>query len=155
MEKITFHQFDLGCEKFHNDKRKLIVIADIGKSQYKVFNIKEKRVAELKVDGCLIKNGERCDYLLLVSHDSQFKNKDAYFIELKGSSVIKAASQIDTSIEILKHKLTDFEKIFGRIVVTKISVPNIQNHYAIVNLRKKLRSLNGDLIYRVKLEEQI
>ncbi|UTA69165.1 hypothetical protein [Emticicia sp. 21SJ11W-3] len=154
MSRKSFHQFDSNCENHNNDKRGTIVLTDIGKSQYKVFNPNKKRVSELKVDGCLIKIGERCDYLLLVSNDSQFKNKDAYFVELKGSDLMKAISQIDASIETLKGKLNDFKRVFGRIVLTKNNVPDL-NNTAIIKLRNKLKKMDGNLIYRVKLEEQI
>ncbi|MGD9978347.1 MAG: hypothetical protein AB7S54_10485, partial [Bacteroidales bacterium] len=64
-------------------------------------------LSKYRVDGCLINDDDsKCDYLLL-----NCTKEVSYFVELKGSDLIKAVEQIDRSIDIL-HK--DFKRIFCR-----------------------------------------
>ena len=68
---------------------------------------------QFKVDGGIIpKNApdSRCDYLLLND-----KKETAYFIELKGSDIEKAISQIENSIAMFRHEIPQY-KLFRRIV---------------------------------------
>lgn len=57
------------------------------------------------IDGCLIKEGERCDKYLWKSGDV------VYFIEFKGNDVCKALRQILRAVEILKDDIAEEKKI--------------------------------------------
>jgi hypothetical protein len=86
------------CKEFC-DHREKIVIKDAGnKQEYRVINKKRQEICKIKVDGCLIKNGERCDYLILSCED-----KSAFFVELKGHDLQKALQQINSSIDKVNH----------------------------------------------------
>jgi len=68
----------------------------------KLFNVQEQKskvifhnpnqheVQEITVDGCVVTEGERCDYLLLVD-DADV----SVFVELKGSDVKHALEQLE------------------------------------------------------------
>ena len=70
-------------------------------------------VRHFQIDGGVLpkdKDPERCDYLLL--NDS---NQRAYFIELKGSDLTKAISQIEASVAMIAASLPDYS-IYKRII---------------------------------------
>lgn len=49
---------------------------------------------KVHIDGVVIKEGERCDYLLTSADECE-----EYFVELKGKDVIKACSQLKMTIK--------------------------------------------------------
>ena len=70
-------------------------------------------VRHFQIDGGVLPKGkdpERCDYLLL--NDS---NQRAYFIELKGSDLTKAISQIEASVAMIAASLPNYS-IYKRII---------------------------------------
>jgi hypothetical protein len=142
------------CQEFC-DTRKTIVFKESGnKQEYRVSNKNGKEICKIKVDGCLIKEGERCDYLMLSCQD-----KLAFFVELKGHDLKKAIAQIDSSITKLITEIQDF-KIYARIVLNRNPTPDI-NSSVEIKLKKRLKQKNGkdsgDLIkYKSQvLEESI
>ena len=124
------------CKEFC-DTRKTIVVKDSGnKQEYRVTNDNGKEICKIKVDGCLIKEGERCDYLILSCED-----KSAFFVELKGHDLQKALSQIDSSINQLMTEIKEF-KIYARIVLNRNPTPDINSSIEI-KLKKRLKQQNG------------
>jgi hypothetical protein len=127
------------CKEFC-DTRKTIVVKDSGnKQEYRVTNDNGKEICKIKVDGCLIKEGERCDYLILSCED-----KSAFFVELKGHDLQKALSQIDSSINKLKDEIPELQefKIYARIVLNRNPTPDINSSIEI-KLKKRLKQQNG------------
>jgi hypothetical protein len=120
------------------DTRKTIVVRDSGNSQeYRVTNVSSKEFCKIRVDNCLIREGEKCDYLILNCQD-----RLAFFVELKGQDLKKALVQIDLSISILMHEIQDF-KIYARIVLNRTPSPNI-NSSTEIKLKKRLKKHNGE-----------
>lgn len=82
----------------------------------KLFNVQEQKskvifhnpnqheVQEITVDGCVVTEGERCDYLLLVD-DADV----SVFVELKGSDVKHALEQLEETHKQLRCPLTSTE----------------------------------------------
>lgn len=64
-------------------------------------------INEIHVDNGLINNQsvEKCDYIVYWESDNSF----VYYVELKGSDVSKAYSQILSTIELTKDKFNDFD----------------------------------------------
>lgn len=73
-------------------------------------NINKHMVRQFKVDGDVIKTGQRCDYLLLND-----ETQTSYYIELKGSDLIKAIDQIDTTIGLIAPSIPKY-KVQRRII---------------------------------------
>ena len=76
-------------------------------------NTKRHSIRKFRIDGDVVpknSNEERCDYLLLNDTDEQ-----AYYIELKGSDIEKAISQIENSIKLLHSDIYSYT-IFPRII---------------------------------------
>ena len=93
---MTCKPFD-NCFDFESQNIKIVTFTDMKSSTtYTYENNSLNTLTKYRVDGCLI-NDERpkCDYLLL-----NCSKKKSYFIELKGSDLIKAVEQINSSIDI-------------------------------------------------------
>ncbi len=108
------------------DKRTEIVLKD-KRSSVKYIGLNPNNLLEIckhRIDGEIIKEGSKCDFLLLNMTD--FK---AYFVELKGHDVNKAAEQIKASIDILEPQLQSFT-VYARIVTTRINLTDFRgSHY--------------------------
>lgn len=140
------HAFDNHFEFQHNN-RPIVVLTDKGSStSYKYHNKTSDHLAKYQIDGGLITDGVRCDYLLL-----NCEKKHSIFIEIKGSDLLHAVDQLDRSIDLLKTKLLGFA-VFARIVVSRMNTINLKSS-RLLKLEKKLELLNGNLKYKCKILE--
>lgn len=80
------------------------------------------------------------------------ERKHSYFIELKGSDLIRAVEQINRSIDELKNNLTDFT-FSARIVLTRVNTIALKS-VEILRLSKKVKLLGGDLKKQTRLLEE-
>ena len=88
------------------------------------------------VDGKVIKTGDRCDYLLMNE-----TSKTAYLIELKGSDLVKAASQLEATENALRSQLVEYQLQY-RIVANKCKTQEIHSSaYRKYQIRWKSRLL--------------
>lgn len=145
MNKYPFDK--KACEIF-TDNRALIRVEE-QKKCYTAKNINKHLVCLARIDGCLITEGLKCDYLLLKLNDEK-----AYFIELKGSDLLHAIDQLDRSIEVLKAKILSFQ-LNARIVLSKVYAPDLKSN-KFKRLEKKLMKSGGSILKKEKvLEEEI
>ncbi len=84
-------------------------------------NVERACVTHYRIDGVVIKQGNKCDYLL-INEDT----KDAYLIELKGRDLIGAAQQLEATEIALKTQLLSYS-IKYRIVASKCRTQEIEN----------------------------
>lgn len=89
--------FQEDCETVSSDPN--IVVSDLGsrnnRSKFRLHNPKRAPIKVVQVDGCVVKEGVRCDYLLVLPDGQEL------YIELKGSDVKHAVEQIAKSINLL------------------------------------------------------
>ncbi len=80
------------CEVTCTDKE--IVFKDPGNSRCRMIflNPNQRKVAKITVDGCKIKDGKRCDFMLVTDTEENY-------IELKGKNVLHACEQIEVTIK--------------------------------------------------------
>jgi hypothetical protein len=138
-----------------SDNRSKIVVAE-NKRRYCGINPLNKKLDLLQVDGCLIPDNDKvkCDFLLLACNEKDKSDKNAYFIELKGTDFLHGIDQLENSIKILSHELNDFS-LNARIVVTKIYSPDLRNS-KMIRLERFLKQRKGNFIRSEKnLEETI
>ena len=145
------------CEVQRKDR--IIVLKDknSGNSKYIANNDNCKMISEFIVDGCIIKDDrEKCDFMLL-----DYDGKKVYFIELKGSDLSKAYSQLVETIRFFKNyekfqiNILKNYKILARIVLIKGNVPNIRyrSYDALVKILEDINSekiKDGIHIKRIK-----
>ena len=85
------NKIDLKCIKCTRNK---IIKFEENKSKVTFHNLSQKEYECIRVDGCAITDGIRCDYLLRRSEEEL-----EYFIELKGCNVGHAIDQLGTRID--------------------------------------------------------
>lgn len=112
----------MGFESICSKNAAQIVSKDRGNPQYhKGYNSRGMYVTHYKIDGNVIKSGNRCDYLL-INEDT----RTAYLIELKGSDLVKAAEQLETTENALKQQLSDYRMQY-RIIANKCKTQEIHS----------------------------
>lgn len=104
-------------------------------------NDARKEVTGLRVDGCLITEGIKCDFLLLVCGKPR---NNAYFVELEGADREHGYEQLLQSINKLKSRLPGFD-ISARLVVSRFHAPKIQ-FTSQKKLEALVRGLGGSLV---------
>lgn len=135
----------MSCDKFTNNqcaifsKEKILVVPE-KKCEYRVHNPYKKKLCKIRIDGCYITEGRKCDYLVI-----NCKDNDAYFVELKGSDIFHGLEQLEATISGMRANLADC-KIYSRIVLTKVSVPNIENNPKILRHKRMIKKLGGNFI---------
>ena len=119
------------CSKLVNHKN--IVVSE-KRSKFKILNDSLKSINKVKVDGCLITNGKRCDYLFEICSDNVEK---VFYVELKGKDIKKALEQIKATINYcdIYHEHRDKQK-YAFIVTTR--TPQIDS--TIQRLKRNLRN---------------
>lgn len=131
----------VGFESICSRNAAQIVSKDKGNPQYhKGINNGKVYVSHYKVDGVVIKSGNRCDYLLMNE-----AARTAYLIELKGSDLVKAAKQLEATEKALTQQLADYSLQY-RIVANKCRTQEIRSsEYRKYQLRwkKKLMLRTG------------
>ncbi|MDD4272774.1 MAG: hypothetical protein PHG14_03495 [Desulfobacter postgatei] len=139
----------LTCEAIilSNDRRNVIIFSE-NCMEYRGLNRNKHTVIRYQIDSDKMPNEKtRCD--------NAFEITDRiYFIELKGSDIKKAATQITQTIENFKTLLNGM-KVFGRIVCSKAPRPAIRSSQ-FVSLQRTISKFGGDLKTATqKLEEQL
>lgn len=150
--------FGKKCEEFCDNRTKIVLKDKKGKSQFLVNNPNRYNVCYLLIDGCLIESQEeeKTDFLLLkCPKKEEDETSIAYFVELKGSNLVKAVRQINNSLNILLPKLEECSIINGRIVTTRVDKIDL-GHTDYKALMKRLKKLNGTLEQKsIQMEENI
>lgn len=77
------------CSIIVKDKR--IVLSE-NKSKITFLNLNQRDIERVQVDGCVLKEGIKCDYMLI--EDTEME----HYIELKGSDIDHAIAQLITTI---------------------------------------------------------
>lgn len=134
------------CERVCSDPN--ISVSDSGsrnnRSKFRLHNPKRSSIKIVQVDDCVIKEGMRCDYLIILSNNQEI------YIELKGSNVKHAVEQISRSIDLLTCNCNSIVKLCF-ISSTRCPI----NSAEIQNLKKKIRRKynakltikNGEIIH--------
>ncbi len=119
------------CNIIKTDK---ILSKKENKRKATLHNTNQIEINEVKVDGCLIINGNKCDYIWEIC-----SKKKCFYIELKGKDLSHALDQIESTISfcIKNFNHENFEKI---AVVVLSRYPKESSTIQIK--KKKLRKQN-------------
>ncbi len=123
------------CAEFCDDRLQVVAKDKGNRQTYQLENAHRRTCCLLRVDGCLLSSGEKCDYLLLTDHGS-----DAFFIELKGQDLLKAFAQIDASISELLPQLQGYS-LYARIVLNKVRTPALKSSVE-MKLERRLKTIS-------------
>ena len=84
--------------------------------KYVIHNNSGRNLLKIRVDGCLITSGTRCDFAVDID------GTDVYLIELKGKDLRKACIQLKASYEYFKTNF-NYKSINCRVVLSKMPRP--------------------------------
>jgi hypothetical protein len=135
------------CEE--TNKNHHIVLSDTeSKNKYSKFrleNPQKSKIRIIRVDGCVIKQGIRCDYLIILPNELEI------YVELKGKDVEHAVKQLESSIKKLTKNLFSEKLCFVASTRCPINSPQIQKLKKNFkrNYNAKLSIKNGEIIHRV------
>ena len=117
------------CIEISSDK--IIVFKDPGNNKcvMRFLNPSQREVSKIRVDGCKITDGKKCDFMLLTSDTENY-------IEIKGKHVIYACEQIEATINKLSNNIE--KGIKNSFVVSTASPTNITGKRQI--LKKKFKT---------------
>ena len=111
-----------GFTSLCDERASQIVSRDKKNPQYhRAINAEKAYVTHYQIDGKVITNGSRCDFLL-INENKQM----AYLIELKGSDLVKAAEQLEATEIVLKKELKNY-KLNYRIIANKCRTHEINS----------------------------
>ncbi|MCL2015104.1 MAG: hypothetical protein FWG68_02525 [Defluviitaleaceae bacterium] len=132
------------------DKNQPIIVSDDGKNSPKhtAFNVSKPPayVTQYKIDGCVIKSGLRCDFLVM-NEDK----RTAYLIELKNSDLSHAAEQLINTKILLEDELEGY-KLHFRAVLSKVVTAETRS----TSVKKLMKKSKGQFKYKTKtMEEKI
>ena len=115
---------------------------------YKVKFTDVKPSAVYTIDGNIIKDGNRCDKLVLIQSDVQNNKWIEVFVELKGKNVDHAIEQLKATVDnpIFQHKT--IEQRWARIVAQSFprNTGNSSYERARIYFKKKSVDLKRDTI---------
>ena len=133
------------CFEFTGQKNKIVTCTDAKSSTKYIYqNDSQDILSKYKVDGCLIDDEDsKCDFLLL-----NCTKGISYFVELKGSDLIKAVEQIERSINVLHKDFKEYS-VEARIVLTRVNTTDLKSS-KLIRLESRLKKLNGKLIKQTR-----
>ena len=116
--------------------RKQLSCSERGKRY--VLQLKEERLSSVfQVDGELVKEGNRCDKLVLLQTDIKVDKWSEVFIELKGVDVNHAINQLASSLLLDLFMHASVEKKYARIVAA--SIPSHRNQVEMERAKVKFK----------------
>lgn len=142
------------CNQLHSqnedcttcDQRPTIVATE-NRRKYRIENSSRRQICQIRIDGCYVRDeqNKKCDHLFVVCDSG-----DSYFVELKGSHLLKGVTQIASTLDFFAQQIEENRgNIFARIVVTQVNVPKaIQTDATVLKLRKRLKRWGGNLEYK-------
>jgi len=102
-----------------DDARTVACFEELG-CRYRARNPQGRRVLRYRVDGCMLTRGEVCDFALCVPSFGT-----VCFVELKGSDLKKAASQLRSTIESLRETMSPYV-VHARVVLRRVQRPDLR-----------------------------
>ena len=97
--------YDL-CSTHSTDSK---IVVQENRSRFEVVNNNRYQIKKVVVDGCLISDHrEKCDFIIEIKGEGN--KKRALFIELKGCNILKAISQLKSTLIHTQEKYINFSK---------------------------------------------
>ena len=121
-----------------------ITLEENGKRYY-IKNLNNECIAKVKIDGGLISSSKdsKADFMVI-----RCDKNIIYIIELKGSDVRKACSQILSTLKILTS-LVGTAPIYARIICSRVPTPALRSSEHVV-LDKCCKKMHGSLAIKVR-----
>jgi len=112
-----------------------IISKEENKRKFIIKNNSNKKINIVKVDNCLITNGNKCDWLFEI-----LDNNLVFYVELKGKNINHAFIQLEITINYCKSNHNKFKKN-AYIVSSRVPNSGTDIQKAKQNFAKKLKTL--------------
>lgn len=136
-----------GYQSLCGERDEWVVSKENGR-EHRAHNVNAKTVFQYHVDGDVIREGMRCDFLVMVE-----EGRMAYLIELKGSDIGHAVLQLDATERHLRSELAGWTMRY-RIVCTKSRTHSLESA-AFKRFKKAHREAGEFICKENRLEEEI
>ncbi len=107
---------------------------------------KPRQSVAYKVDGDIIKEGNKCDFIILAKQDCTEKDEDekwkSIFVELKGKDVLHALEQLDATLDNKIFKHSSVNEVHARIVAKSFPANNANTEFEKARRRFKKKHKN-------------
>jgi hypothetical protein len=114
------------CEEYKSDSK---IVLQENKSKITFLNPNRDQILLISVDDCVIKNSEtlRCDYAIIPCDGVEI------YVELKGSDILHAVKQIESTIKLLSDNPQKIKKlcfvVSTRVPKQSTSVQQLQSQF--------------------------
>ncbi len=114
------------CEEYKSEAK---IVLQENKSKITFLNPNQDKILIIRVDGCVIKDDEtlRCDYALIPCDEIEI------YVELKGSDVLHAVKQIESTIRLLSQNSQKIRKlcfvVSTRVPKQTTSIQQLQSQF--------------------------
>lgn len=132
------------CEYYGNTK---VLVCKENNQKYVIHNNYSRNLLKIRIDGCLITSGSRCDFAVDID------STDIYLIELKGKDLRKACIQLDASYKYFKTNF-NYKIINCRVVLSKMSRPAL-HAYEVKKMLKMAKEKKISFEYKTNLLNEI
>jgi len=120
------------CAEDRCDKK---IVLQEKKSKITFLNPNQDKILTIKVDGCEISDNEtlRCDYALMPSDEVKI------YVELKGSDIVHAFKQIESTIRLLSDNPQKIKKLCF-VVSTSVPIYTTTRQKLEIQFKKKFNA---------------
>lgn len=114
------------CEEYKSDAK---IVLQENKSKITFLNPNQVKILTIRIDGCVIKDDEilRCDYAIIPCDEVEI------YVELKGSNVLHAVKQIESTIYLLSDNPQKIKKlcfvVSTRVPKLTTSIQQLQSQF--------------------------
>jgi hypothetical protein len=112
------------CEEYKNDQE---IVLKENQSKVTFLNPKSKKIRVIRIDGCVITSGLRCDYAIVPNSSIEI------YVELKGSDIRHAVEQLKSTISQVSENTQRKSKlcliISTRCPVLSAEIQNLKRHF--------------------------
>jgi hypothetical protein len=133
------------CDQYKSDIK--IVIQE-NQSKIIIENYQRLKILVRKVDGCAIKQGKRCDYMVIPNDQLEL------YIELKGNKIYDAIEQLEITIKTLSENYRQKRKecfiISSRTPSMDTIIQNAKQRFK-KRYNSNLTIKNKELTYKILL----
>ncbi len=109
---------------------------------YKLSFGKRRQSVAYQVDGNIIKEGNKCDFLILARQDITENDEEKWksiFVELKGKDVLHALAQLDATLDNKIFKHSSVNEVHARIVAKSFPANNANTEFEKAKRRFKTK----------------